>query len=115
MMTQSHSSIREVVDVRSGGSSSPGAMATLLAKTSNLEVRRLNLVKGREIPTHQANGEITVHCLEGHVAFTTHGITQNLAAGQLIIVPAEEPHSLVALEDALILVTKIAGEVSTPA
>lgn len=99
--------LSEVVDVRAGGSSTPGALATLLAKSQTLEVRRLNLAKGREVPTHQARGEITVHCLEGRITFTAGATTRELGAGQLIVLAAAEPHSLAALEDATVLVTKV--------
>ena len=57
--------LSEVIDVRTAGPASPGAPSSTLAKTATLEVRRLTLPKGREIPTHHARGEITVHCLEG--------------------------------------------------
>ncbi len=74
--------------------------------TETLEVRRLTLAKGREIPTHHARGEIVVHCLEGQIAFTTGGTTRNVSAGQLIVLAAGEPHSLVGLEESTVLVTK---------
>jgi hypothetical protein len=57
--------LSEVIDVRIAGPAQPGAPSTTLVKTATLEVWRLTLSKGREIPTHQARGEITVHCLEG--------------------------------------------------
>ena len=78
----------------------------MLAKTATLEVRRLTLSKGREIPTHQARGEITVHCLEGRIAFTAAGTTRELGAGQMIVLAAGEPHSVVGLEDSTVLVTE---------
>ena len=78
-----------------------------LAKTETLEIRRLILPKGREIPTHHARGEITVHCLEGRIAFTASGTTREVRAGQLIVLAAGEPHSLVGLEDSTVLVTKV--------
>ena len=79
----------------------------MLAKTASLEVRRLILAKDQEIPTHHARGEITVHCLEGRIAFTASGSTRNVGAGQLIVLAAGEPHSLVGLEDSSVLVTKV--------
>lgn len=41
-----------------------------LVKTADLEVIRLELPAGKEIPTRQAPGEITVKCWEERVAFT---------------------------------------------
>jgi hypothetical protein len=59
----------DVIDVRPLGPALAGALSSTLARTPTLEVRRLVLTRGREIPTHQAPGEITVHCLEGRITF----------------------------------------------
>jgi quercetin dioxygenase-like cupin family protein len=99
--------LSEVIDVRAAGASEPGASPSSLVKSETLEVRRLTLPKGRRIPTHQASGEITVHCLEGRIAFTADGETRHVGAGQLIVLAAGEPHSLVGLEDSTVLVTKV--------
>ena len=96
-----------VIDIRSAGVAASGGPSTMLAKTAAVEVRRLNLSKGREIPTHRATGEITVHCLEGRIAFTAGGTTRDLGPGQMILLAAGEPHSLVGLEDSTVLVTKV--------
>jgi len=99
--------VPDVIDVHAPQSGSGGATPGLLAKTGMLEVRRLALAKGREIATHQARGEITVHCLEGRIAFTARGTTHELGAGQMLVLAAGEPHSLVGLEDAAVLLTKV--------
>jgi quercetin dioxygenase-like cupin family protein len=99
--------LSEVIDVLAAGPAEQGAPPSSLAKTETLEVRRLTLPKGRQIPTHQARGEITVHCLEGRIAFTASGATREVRAGQLIVLAAGEPHSLVGLEDSSVLVTKV--------
>jgi quercetin dioxygenase-like cupin family protein len=96
----------DVIDVRSA-LPNPSASPSSLVKTETLEVRRLTLPKGRTIPTHHAPGEITVHCLEGRIAFTANGKTREVGVGQLIALAAGEPHSLVGLEDSTVLVTKM--------
>lgn len=106
-MSMPQPKLSEVVDVRPAGPAPPGGPSRLLAKAVMLEVRLLTLPKGREIPTHQARGEITVHCLEGRIAFTADGTTRELGAGQLLVLAAGEPHSLVGLEDSSVLVTKV--------
>ena len=83
--------LSEVIDVRTAGAASPGAPSSTLAKTATLEVRRLTLAKGREVPTHHARGEITVHCLEGRIAFTADGTTRELGAGQMLVLAAGGP------------------------
>jgi quercetin dioxygenase-like cupin family protein len=99
--------LSEVIDVRSAGAAASGGPSTMLAKTATLEIRRLTLSKGREIPTHHAPGEITVHCLEGRIAFAATGTTRELGAGQMILLAGGEPHSLVSLDDSTVLVTKV--------
>lgn len=76
-----------------------------LVKTTDLELIRLVLTAGKEIPTHKAPGEITVQCLEGRVAFTAEGKTQELIAGQLVYLRAGEPHVVKGVEDSSLLVT----------
>ena len=71
----------------------------------HIEVIRLILPAGKEIPTHKAPNEITVQCLEGRVAFTATGKTQELTAGQLLYLPAGEPHAVKGIEDSSLLLT----------
>ena len=80
--------------------------ATLI-KTAALEVIRLVLPAGKEIPMHKASGEITVQCLEGRIAFASAGTTQELAAGQLLYLAAGEPHAVKGIEHSSVLVTII--------
>jgi quercetin dioxygenase-like cupin family protein len=100
----------EVIDVRPLVAAPPELKATTLVKTEALEVRRLVFPKGREVPTHRATGEITVHCLEGRVAFTAGGTTRTLEAGQMLWLGAGEPHSLIGLEASSLLVTKLLAD-----
>lgn len=100
-----HAKPGEVIDVRPYGSSLPAATTTTLVKANRLEVIRLVLAAGKEISEHKARGEITVHCLEGKVAFTALGQTRELTAGQMLYLEAGEPHSLRCLEGASLLLT----------
>ena len=70
---------------------------------------RLVVPAGKEIPAHDSTGEITVQCLEGRVAFTAAGRTQDLGPGQLIYLSAGETHALRGIEDASLLVTILSG------
>ena len=106
-MSLPQAKLSDVIDVRHPGPAPPGAPSSTLAKTATLEVRRLILARGQEIPTHQATGEITVHCLEGRIRFTACGATRELNAGQMLVLAAGEPHSVVGLEDSSVLVTKL--------
>lgn len=98
----------EVIDVHPLETPVENVRVATLVKTGLLEVRQLTLPKGREVPSHHAPGQITVHCLEGRVTFTADGVPHDLKAGQMLFLEAGAPHSLVGLEDSTLLVTKLA-------
>jgi quercetin dioxygenase-like cupin family protein len=106
LMAVSLAKPHEIVDVRPFGAALTHIKTAPLVKTAGLEVIRLVVPRGREIPTHKAPGEILLLCLEGSVALTAQGRTDELAAGQLLILPAAAPHSLKGIEDSLLLLTK---------
>ena len=81
------------------------AKTRALLKTEHVEVVRLILPQGKVIAEHKAPGEIIVQCLEGRIAFTTMGKTEELEAGQLLYLSAAEPHSVRAVENSSILLT----------
>src|SRR4051794_3704444 len=107
MMGIPHAKPGEVIEIRSAGPGAEGVEVTTLVKTGTLEVKRLVLSRGRQIPTHHAPGEITVYCLEGRIRFTAGGTSRELGSGQMLFLGAGELHSLDALEDASVLVTKV--------
>jgi quercetin dioxygenase-like cupin family protein len=95
----------EVVDVRPLGSALASSQTTILLRAEQVEVRRLVVPAGKAIAEHKAKGEIVVYCLEGRVAYTAFGKTQNLEAGKLLYLPTGEPHSVKGIEDASLLLT----------
>jgi quercetin dioxygenase-like cupin family protein len=109
-----HAKSAEIVDVHPLGARLAAAVTRTLVKTDALEVIRLVLPAGKEIPTHKAPNEITVQCLEGRVMFTTEGKTQALTAGQLLYLAAGEPHAVTGIEDSSLLVTLLLSKVKTP-
>ncbi len=100
-----HAASGEVIDIRPLGEGLRRAITTVLVKTERLEVLRMVLPEGKEIPVHRAPGEITVQCLEGTVEFQAHDQSRTLQAGQMLYLAAREPHALRAIEDASVLVT----------
>ncbi|MBS0208011.1 MAG: cupin domain-containing protein [Planctomycetes bacterium] len=109
-----HAKNGEIVDVYPLGSKLGDTKTTTLVKTQDLEILRLIVPAGKEIPRHEAPGEISVHCLEGCVAFTAVGKTQELSAGQLLYLAAGEPHALKGLRDSSLLVTILLTQKATP-
>jgi quercetin dioxygenase-like cupin family protein len=100
-----HAASGQVIDIRPLGSALSNTPTTTLAKTDQLELIRLVVPAGKQIPPHKVNGEITVQCLEGRVAFTAHGQTQELSAGNLCFLSGGEMHAVTGLEDSSLLVT----------
>lgn len=100
-----HANPGDVIDVRPLGAALAATRTHTLLKADHIEVVRLVMAAGKEIAEHKAPGEITVQCLEGKIAFTTLGQTHELQAGQMLYLPAGEPHALRCLEDASILLT----------
>jgi quercetin dioxygenase-like cupin family protein len=78
---------------------------TTLVKTIDLEVIRLVVPSGKEIPTHKAPGPITVQCVEGRVLFTANGKNQELVPGSFLHLSSAEPHSVKGIENSSLLVT----------
>ncbi len=104
-MAAAHAKPGEPICVRPLGTALRGERTKTLIKTESLEVIRLVLPAGKEIPAHQVAGEITVQCLEGRVAFTAGEHTRDLGTGDLLFLAGNEPHALRGIEDASVLVT----------
>jgi quercetin dioxygenase-like cupin family protein len=100
-----HAKPGETISVRPLGPALAGSKTSTLIKTATLEVVRLVVPAGKEIPSHQVAGEITIQCLEGRVAFTADGATRDLKAGDLLYLAGHAAHSLRGVEDATVLVT----------
>ncbi|WP_152053299.1 cupin domain-containing protein [Tautonia marina] len=109
-MALNHAKSGEVIDVRPLGSALADARTTTLVKADRLEVLRLVLPAGKAIAEHRAPGPITVHCLEGRVAFSALGEERELEAGRMLHLEAGEPHALRGIEDASLLVTIVLGK-----
>lgn len=74
-------------------------------KSKTLEILRLVVPAGKEIPSHEVSGEVVLQCLEGMVGIPVDGDTQVLEAGQLLYLAGHEHHAVRGIQDASILVT----------
>ncbi|HEX3724945.1 MAG TPA: cupin domain-containing protein [Pirellulales bacterium] len=97
----------EVVSLRSAGPLGSAVQTKVLVNTRGAEVIRLALPAGKQMGTHRAPGDLTLLCLEGKVALTAMGKTQDLSPGTLVFLPRGEPHSLSSIDDASLLLTII--------
>ena len=104
-MALHHLESGEIATLLHQGGDALSSQSVALFKSEQIEVIRLRLPLGRAMPMHQVAGEITVQCLEGVIDFETPEGIQRLQAGQLLFLRGGVPHSLLALEDASVLVT----------
>ena len=100
-----HAGPGELIDIRPLGTALANEKTHALVKTDDLEIIRLVLPAGKEIPSHRAPGRLIVQCLEGRVMFSAMGSDLDLQTGHLLHLPANEPHSLRAVEASSLLLT----------
>jgi quercetin dioxygenase-like cupin family protein len=84
-----------------------------LVKTEHMELIRLVLPKEKPMPEHRVEGEMTLLCLEGEIAFDAHGRTTILRPGEMVYLAGGEPHAVRANKDAVGLLTILLGPVRT--
>lgn len=94
-----------VLDIAPPGLDRAVFQATPLVQTGRTKVVRLVLPAGKQIPEHRAPGDLVVHCLAGRVEFIAQGALEILGEGQMLHLPAGEPHSVHALENSMLLLT----------
>lgn len=107
-MALKHAQLLEVIDLLAVAAQS--AKAVSLLKTEHLQLMRIVLAAGQALPEHHVTGEVTIQCVSGEVAVCTPGRMNRLVAGQMIVLPAAEPHSVQATVDSVLLVTALHGE-----
>jgi quercetin dioxygenase-like cupin family protein len=100
-----HAQSGEVVDIRPLGPALAAARTTTLVKSKTLEILRLVVPAGKEIPSHEVPEEVVLQCLEGRVTVNLEGRSVELAAGEFIYLDGHRPHGLKAVLDSTLLVT----------
>jgi len=89
------------------GNNMGDATSATLMKSAGLELIRLVIPTGKEIPPHRVRGEITVQCIEGHVGFEHDGRAIDLLPGDLLHLCPQEIHAIKGLADSSVLVTRV--------
>jgi len=98
----------ELIELRPIEATASSSQKHDLLKTDDVEVVQFNIPAGRDIPTHEAQGEILLHCMQGKVAVTVGNSKYLIQAGQLAYFRKGSPISILGIEDASLLVTIIA-------
>jgi quercetin dioxygenase-like cupin family protein len=104
-MAQPHARSGDVVHLAPLADQLAAERSTAILKSEQLEVVRIVLAKGKSLPEHRVQGEITVLCLEGRIAFSTADGVRELGPMDFILLRRGEPHALTALADASALLT----------
>ena len=79
--------------------------AITVFKTNGLRIVLIALHKGAVMPTHTADGIISVQVLEGQMQFNTEWRSVELSNGQMLALHERIPHSVLALKETIFLLT----------
>jgi quercetin dioxygenase-like cupin family protein len=103
-MALHHADPGDIIDVRPLGEELVASKTKVLAKTDYLEILRLVVPAGKEIPSHKVTGPISVQCLEGHIELFSSEARHTMKQGHLLYLASNEPHSVKAIENSSVLV-----------
>jgi len=106
-MALPHAQLMDIVNVAPLGEALANAVSTSLIKTDRLQLLHMVMRAHQDQPQHHVSDECTIHCLEGDIEVVMPGGDRRLRAGQLVVLPAGEKHSLRARADSAVLVTLI--------
>lgn len=81
--------LKNTVDYQKGQ-----VVSKTLVQNELVSVTIFSFDKGEEISTHASGGDAMVTVLEGKGKFTISGQDYYLEAGQTVIMPKDEPHSV---------------------
>lgn len=104
-MALHHANPGEIVDLTPIGLGLKEATTAAIVKTDHFEAIRLVVHAGDEIPQHNVAGEITLHCLEGHVELDVHPRPITLRSNEWVYLAGGTPHSVRAIKDTFLLLT----------
>ncbi len=79
--------------------------AITVFKTKGMNIVLVALHAHAEMKTHTAPGTICINVLEGAIKFNTPDESLEILQGKLLTLHAEIPHSVLATEDAVFLLT----------
>lgn len=78
-----------------------------LAQRDDLSITVFSFDKGEEISTHSANGDAMVYVIEGKAEIIIGNDKFTLVEGETIVMPANVPHSVEAVEQFKMLLTVV--------
>ncbi|MEX5745805.1 cupin domain-containing protein [Massilia sp. X63] len=112
-MALQHAVSGERIELQRGDDDIAHFTSVALIKTEHMELIRLVVPKEKPMPEHRVEGEMTLVCLEGEIAFDAHGRTTILRPNEMVYLAGGEPHAVRANKDAVALLTILLGPVRT--
>ena len=100
-----HAAPGDVIDVRPLGPALATTRSYALFKSGDLELMRIVLLAGDEMPAHAVAGEITLQCIEGRITLDSSCGARELVAGEMVHMAGQEIHALRGMDDASLLLT----------
>ncbi|HXS36756.1 MAG TPA: hypothetical protein VN721_08650 [Flavipsychrobacter sp.] len=79
-------------------------------KSSNMTIVVVGLHAGTEMKTHIAQGTISVQVIEGKIKFITEQQSVEIDEQQIVTLHANIPHSVIAIEETIFLLTTASGK-----
>lgn len=88
--------------------------AMTLMKSRGQRIVLIAMHDETEIPMHRADGQLSLQVLEGSLRVSTESQAVTLGLGELLVLHAETPHAIEAIDEAAFLLT-LSTETSHPA
>lgn len=104
-MALPHAQPLDVINVAPLGDELDGQVSTSLIKTDRIQLLHLVLAPHQDMPQHHVDDECTLHCLEGEVEVVMGSGVRKLRAGNVIVLPAKQQHSVRARVTSAVLLT----------
>jgi quercetin dioxygenase-like cupin family protein len=101
----SHSTVFELKNLISYSDAS--TVSKVVSRNSNGNITLFAFDKGQVLSEHTAPFDATVVVVEGECRITINGVENRLTEGQMIIMPANIPHALEAVEQFKMLLIMI--------
>ena len=106
-MSLPHATSGDVISVTPLAEALQAAVSTAIVRTPHFELIRSVLHKGRSVPEHKVDGELTIQCIEGRLDVHAHGRKIPLGPGEVLFLEGGTPHSVEAAEDSSALLTLV--------
>ena len=106
-MALPHANLLDIINVTPLGPQLKEAVSTSLIKTDRLQLLHLVLPAHKDMPEHHVDDQCTIHCLEGTVELVWPGGVRQLNAGNIVVIPGKQRHSLRARTDCAVLLTLV--------